>query len=61
MVSTSNAHWTGGLKDGKGTLNTKSSTLRDTPYDFRNRFEGGTGTTPEEMIATAHGGGFGRG
>jgi osmotically inducible protein OsmC len=46
--------WTGGLKDGKGTVSTESGTLSDVPYNFRMRFESEKGTNPEELIAAAH-------
>jgi osmotically inducible protein OsmC len=48
------AVWRGGLKDGKGTVSTDSGVLKDTPYDFRKRFESEKGTNPEELIAAAH-------
>jgi len=48
------AVWRGGLKDGKGTVSTDSGILKDTPYDFRKRFENDPGTNPEELIAAAH-------
>jgi osmotically inducible protein OsmC len=48
------AVWRGGLKDGKGTVSTDSGTLKETPYDFRKRFESEKGTNPEELIAAAH-------
>jgi osmotically inducible protein OsmC len=52
------AVWTGGLKDGKGTLTTESRTLDQTPYAFTSRFENGAGTNPEELVAAAHAGCF---
>jgi osmotically inducible protein OsmC len=52
------AIWTGGLKDGKGTLTTESHTLKQTPYAFASRFESGEGTNPEELIGAAHAGCF---
>jgi osmotically inducible protein OsmC len=52
------ARWTGGLKDGKGTVSGTSGVLRDTPYSFRTRFESEPGTNPEELIAAAHAGCF---
>jgi osmotically inducible protein OsmC len=48
------AVWRGGLKDGKGTVSTDSGVLKETPYDFRKRFESEPGTNPEELIAAAH-------
>ncbi len=58
MQRTGSAHWSGGLKDGKGTVSTASGVLRDTQYSFSTRFENGTGTNPEELIAAAHAGCF---
>lgn len=52
------AVWTGGLKDGKGTLSTDSGVLKETQYSFTTRFENGIGTNPEELIAAAHAGCF---
>lgn len=48
------AHWTGGLKDGKGQISTESGALSDHPYGFNTRFEGVAGTNPEELIGAAH-------
>ncbi|MCM2293752.1 OsmC family protein [Allorhizobium sp. BGMRC 0089] len=48
------AHWTGGLKDGKGTISSKSGALKDQPYGFNTRFEDKPGTNPEELIGAAH-------
>ena len=48
------AVWTGGLKDGKGTISTQSGALDAHPYGFATRFEGVAGTNPEELIAAAH-------
>lgn len=52
------AVWQGTLKEGKGTLTTQSGALQATPYSFSGRFESGTGTNPEELIAAAHAGCF---
>lgn len=48
------ARWQGGLKDGQGTLSTQTGALRDQPYSFATRFEGKSGTNPEELIGAAH-------
>lgn len=48
------AHWTGGLKDGKGQVSTESGALKSQPYGFNTRFEGVPGTNPEELIGAAH-------
>jgi lipoyl-dependent peroxiredoxin len=55
---TGSAVWSGGLKDGKGTVSTQSGVLKDTQYGFSSRFEDGVGTNPEELIAAAHAGCF---
>ncbi len=58
MDRTATAHWSGGLKDGKGTLSSTSGILNQTPYSFAKRFESEPGTNPEELIAAAHAGCF---
>jgi len=52
------ATWTGGLKDGKGTVSTQSGVLQDAQYGFNTRFAEGPGTNPEELIGAAHAGCF---
>lgn len=52
------ARWSGGLKDGKGSLSTQSGALKELPYGFGTRFEGQPGTNPEELIGAAHAGCF---
>jgi len=54
MKRSGSAVWKGGLKDGSGTVTSGSGTLKETPYSFKDRFESGTGTNPEELIAAAH-------
>ena len=58
MKRSASAVWTGGLKDGKGTISTESGVLADTQYSFGTRFENGKGTNPEELIGAAHAGCF---
>lgn len=58
MDRNATAIWHGDLKAGKGTISTASSTLKDTQYSFASRFESGTGTNPEELVAAAHAGCF---
>jgi osmotically inducible protein OsmC len=58
MERKAGAVWTGGLKDGKGTITTASGVLSNTQYSFSTRFENGVGTNPEELIAAAHAGCF---
>ena len=52
------AEWSGGLKDGKGSISTQSGVLDKTQYGFNTRFEEGPGTNPEELIGAAHAGCF---
>ena len=54
MDKSASAVWEGGLKDGKGQISTESGVLSGSPYGFNTRFEGKTGTNPEELIAAAH-------
>jgi len=58
MQRKATAVWTGGLKDGKGTISAESRAFSEMPYDFRRRFENEPGTNPEELIAAAHAGCF---
>ena len=58
MERKATAHWTGGLKEGKGTISSESGVLENTQYSFKTRFEQGKGTNPEELIAAAHAGCF---
>ena len=58
MDRNASAIWHGDLKTGNGTLTTQSHTLDNTQYSFKSRFEEGTGTNPEELIAAAHAGCF---
>ena len=54
MKRSASAVWSGGLKDGKGTVSTDSGVLAGVPYNFSKRFENEKGTNPEELIAAAH-------
>jgi osmotically inducible protein OsmC len=58
MKRTSNAHWNGNIKEGKGEISTQSTVLNKTQYSFNTRFAEGKGTNPEELIAAAHAGCF---
>lgn len=53
-----NAIWQGTGKDGKGNLSTASTTLKNSQYSYKTRFEEGVGTNPEELIGAAHAGCF---
>ena len=58
MKRNATAVWKGSLKEGAGKLTTQSTTLNNTQYSFKSRFEEGVGTSPEELIAAAHAGCF---
>lgn len=55
---TGSAIWSGGLKDGRGSISTQSRALSEHPYGFASRFEGVAGTNPEELLGAAHAGCF---
>lgn len=52
------ANWKGTGMEGKGTISSQSTTLENTQYSFKTRFEEGVGTNPEELLAAAHSGCF---
>lgn len=52
------AVWNGPGKTGNGTVTTASGILNKTMYSYMSRFESGTGTNPEELVAAAHAGCF---
>ncbi|KPW27126.1 Osmotically inducible protein [Pseudomonas amygdali pv. mellea] len=58
IVKKASAHWEGDLKNGIGSISTETGVLREAPYGFNARFEGGKGTNPEELIGAAHAGCF---
>lgn len=56
-VRTSEATWEGNLKEGKGKMKVGAGAYEG-PFSFASRFESGSGTNPEELIAAAHAGCF---
>lgn len=56
MKKFASAHWSGGIKDGQGTISTETGVLHEAAYGFKSRFEDGPGTNPEELIGAAHAG-----
>lgn len=52
------ASWTGGLRDGGGSISTESGALHEYPFAFLTRFGDQPGTNPEELIGAAHAGCF---
>ena len=45
MKNTAEAHWSGNLKEGKGTLTIQSGVMDNTNYTFKTRFEKGVKDT----------------
>lgn len=58
MKRGASANWSGGLKDGRGSITTDSGVMSQARYGFTTRFENEPGTNPEELIAAAHAGCF---
>lgn len=58
MKRSASAAWTGGLRQGAGNISTQSGVLNNAQYGYKERFEEGPGTNPEELIAAAHAGCF---
>lgn len=58
MKRSATAQWKGSGKEGEGKLNVQSGVIKNKKYDFRSRFDDGTYTNPEELIAAAHAGCF---
>lgn len=58
MIKKASAVWKGSIKEGGGTISTETGVLKEAPYGFKARFEGGKGTNPEELIGAAHAGCF---
>jgi osmotically inducible protein OsmC len=56
-VRTAKAEWKGKLNEGTGTLESQTGSVKG-QYSASSRFEEGTGTNPEELIAAAHAGCF---
>lgn len=56
-VREAEAVWDGELQGGRGTMRFGSGAFEG-QYSFSSRFEEGTGTNPEELIAAAHAGCF---
>jgi lipoyl-dependent peroxiredoxin len=54
-VRQADAKWMGTLQDGQGTMKMASGAYEG-QYSFSSRFDEGTGTNPEELIAAAHAG-----
>jgi lipoyl-dependent peroxiredoxin len=52
-IRSADAEWKGDLKGGTGTIRSQTGAVQG-QYSFGSRFEEGTGTNPEELIAAAH-------
>jgi osmotically inducible protein OsmC len=51
---TATATWEGTLAEGSGTFSLGSGAVRDQAVTWKDRAEGGSGTSPEELVAAAH-------
>lgn len=58
MKRSAKANWKGSGKEGKGTVTADSGVLSATPISYHTRFEEVKGTSPEELVASAHAGCF---
>lgn len=56
-IRKANAVWEGNLPEGNGKMELGSGAFAG-EYSFKSRFENGSGTNPEELIAAAHAGCF---
>ena len=54
-VRRAEATWKGDLKSGEGWVKSETNSVQG-KYSAASRFEDGTGTNPEELIAAAHAG-----
>lgn len=54
MATTGHAKWTGGLRDGSGTIDTGTGAVEGLKYSAGSRFEGKPGSNPEELLGAAH-------
>jgi lipoyl-dependent peroxiredoxin len=51
---TANATWEGTLAEGSGRFSLGTGVVTDQAVTWKDRAEGGSGTSPEELIAGAH-------
>ncbi len=56
MKRKATAVWKGSGKEGTGQVSTQSPVIKSAQYSYSSRFEQGTGTNPEELVAAAHAG-----
>lgn len=56
-IRESSAIWKGNLPEGKGSMRLGSGEYEGS-FSYLSRFEGGSGTNPEELIGAAHAGCF---
>ena len=54
MKRSASAIWKGTGKEGTGKVSTQTGVIKNKKYDYKSRFEDGTFTNPEELIAAAH-------
>ena len=51
---TARATWEGTLAEGRGQISSGSGAIADLSVTWKDRAEGGEGTSPEELMAAAH-------
>ncbi|MEP6699871.1 MAG: OsmC family peroxiredoxin [Bacteroidota bacterium] len=54
MKHSATAQWKGTGKEGMGKVTTQSGVVKNKKFDFGSRYDDGTYTNPEELIAAAH-------
>jgi osmotically inducible protein OsmC len=54
MKAIGSASWTGGWRNGEGTISTESGSVKAATYSFASRFTEDEGVSPEELLAAAH-------
>lgn len=52
MKKSAHVVWTGSIKQCGGQISSESGVLRDAPYGFNSRFEGGKGPTGYEITGS---------
>lgn len=53
IIKHSQSRWEHGLKEGQGSVSLGSGSFHGV-YTYDSRFEGGSGTNPEELLGAAH-------
>ena len=54
MKRSATAFWKGTGKEGNGKVSTETGAVKNKKYDYKSRYEDGSFTNPEELVAAAH-------